>query len=140
MCVCVSVSVCLSVCASVHLCVSATVGLCCNCACVVSMFLCLCLSLSLGKQGAIEQEAFKATSIPFYWRSRLPFARLQTLQNPLKALLATLTPQANAPRPHQQLFLGRQGAINSFLLAFKPAVCHASNRTKPPKTPQNQKK
>ena len=49
---------------------------------------------------------------------------------PPKAFLAPLTPQANAPRPHQQLFLGLQGAINSFLLAFKPAACQASNLLK----------
>ena len=72
--------------------------------------------------------AFKA--IAFYWRSSLPFARLQTFQNRPNALLAPLTPQAKAPRPHQQLFLGLQGDINTFFLAFKPAVCQASNRPK----------
>ena len=92
----------------------------------------------LGLQGAINI---------FLLRSSLPFARLQTLQNltkppqtpqnPPKALLARLTPQANAPRPHQQLLLGLQGAITNFLLAFKPAVCQASNPSIPSKTPQN---
>ena len=94
--------------------------------------------------------AFKAPSIYFYCvqACRLPgfkpFKTLQnppkpprTHQNPPKAFLARLTPQANAPRPHQQLFLGLQGAITNFLLAFKPAVCQASNPSIPSKTTQN---
>ena len=75
--------------------------------------------------------AFKPTSIACHWRSSLPFATLQTLQNPPEALFPPLTLHAKAPRPHQQLFLAFQGDINSFLLAFKPAVCQASNRQKP---------
>ena len=51
------------------------------------------------------------------------------------ALLAPLTPHAKAPRPHQHLFLGLQGNMNSFLLAFKPAVCQATNFPKPSKSP-----
>ena len=66
-----------------------------------------------------------------------PYKTPPNPQNPPKALLARLTPQANAPRPHQQLFLGLQGAITNFLLAFKPAVCQASNPSIPSKTPQN---
>ena len=88
-------------------------------------------------QGHINRQlflAFKATSIPFSWRSSLRFARLQIFQNLRKALLARLTPQAKAPRPHQQLFLGLQRDINSFSLAFKPAVCQAANLPKPSKS------
>ena len=58
----------------------------------------------------------KATSIAFYWRSSLPFAKLQTLQ--------TLQTRVWHPQPRRQR---HQGHINSFLLPFKPAVCQASN-------------
>ena len=101
----------------------------------------------LGLQGAINI---------FLLRSSLPFARLQTLQNltkppqtpqtpqnPPKALLARLTPQANAPRPHQQLLLGLQGAITNFL--WRSSLPFARLQTlqyppKPPKTPKNSPK
>ena len=46
----------------------------------------------------------KATSIAFYWRSSVPFARLQTLPNlpkPSKGFFGTPDPQAKAPRRHQ---------------------------------------
>ena len=92
----------------------------------------------LGLQGAINI---------FLLRSSLPFARLQTLQNltkppqtpqnPPKALLARLTPQANAPRPHQTLFSWPSRRHQYIFTAFKPAVCQASNPSIPSKTPQN---
>ena len=45
----------------------------------------------------LASHGTKATSIASYWRSRLPFATLQTLQ---MSPLAPLTSQAKAPRPH----------------------------------------
>jgi len=57
-----------------------------------------------------------APSIAFSWRSRLLFARPPTLQ--------TLQAPFWHPQPRRQR---HQGPINSFLLAFTPAVCQASN-------------
>ena len=60
-------------------------------------------------------------SIAFYWHSSLPFATLQTVQT-------LQTPFWHPQRRRQR----HQGHINSFLLAFKPAVCQASNAPNPP--------
>jgi len=57
-------------------------------------------------------QGTKAPSIAFSWRSSLPFASPQTLQMPF------WQPQPRRPR--------HQGPINSFFLAFKPAVCQPS--------------
>ena len=55
----------------------------------------------------------KTPSIAFSWRSNLPFASPQTLQMPFW--------QSQPCRPKHQ------NPINSFFLAFKPAVCQPSN-------------
>ena len=58
-------------------------------------------------------QGTKATSIASYWHSRLPFPTLQTLQ------MSLWHPLPRRPR--------HQGHIHSFLLAFKAAICQASN-------------
>ena len=106
----------------------------------------------------------KATAMAFYWLSKLPFARPQTLQNspkpskPSKTLQTPHTPSATGRHPRakatalqtsktlqtlqhlpQQAPQG-QGHSNGFLLAFKAAVCQAANAPKPSKTLQNSPK
>ena len=63
-------------------------------------------------------------NIAFSWRSSLPFARPQTLQTLQTLQMPFWHPQPRRPR--------HQDHSNSFFLAFKPAVCQASN---PPNLP-----
>ena len=58
-------------------------------------------------------QGTKTPSIAFSWPSNLPFASPQTLQMPFW--------QSQPRRPRYQ------NPINSFFLAFKPAVCQPSN-------------
>ena len=89
----------------------------------------------------------KATSTAFSWPSRqhqklftgvqachLPgFKPSKTVQNLPKPFL---DPAGQRTKATSTGFLGLQRDINSFLLAFKPAVCQASNPSKPSKTIQ----
>ena len=88
-------------------------------------------------------QGTKAPSLAFSWRSSLPFASpetLQTLQMPFWApqsipfaspqtlqTLQTLQMPFWQPQPRRPR---HQGPINSFFLAFKPAVCQPSKPTK----------
>ena len=74
---------------------------------------CLCGRHNPAGQGT------KAPSLAFSWRSSLPFASPQTLQ--------TLQMPFWQRQPYRQT----KAPINSFFLAFKPAVCQPS----PPNAP-----
>ena len=92
-----------------------------------------------------------AAAMASYTRSRLPFARPQTLQNPPKPSKPSKSPASSAgkrypnkpntrhsrtqkpPQGHSNGSRAPHGRSNGFLYAFKAAVCQASNAPKPSK-------
>ena len=109
------------------------------------------------KATAMAQEHPTAAAMASYTRSRLPFARPQTLQNPpkpSKPSKPSKSPASSAgkrypnkpntrhcrtqkpPQGHSNGSRAPHGRSNGFLYAFKAAVCQASNAPKPSKTLQ----
>ena len=100
----------------------------------------------------MAQEHPTAAAMASYTRSRLPFARPQTLQNPPKPSKPSKSPASSAgkrypnkpntrhcrtqkpPQGHSNGSRAPHGRSNGFLYAFKAAVCQASNAPKPSKT------
>ena len=103
----------------------------------------------------MAQEHPTAAAMASYTRSRLPFARPQTLQNPPKPSQPSNSPASSArkrypnkpntrhsrtqkpPQGHSNGSRAPHGRSNGFLYAFKAAVCQASNAPKPSKNPPN---
>ena len=106
------------------------------------------------KATAMAQGHPTAAAMASYTRSRLPFARPQTLQNPPKPSKPSKSPASSAgkrypnkpntrhcrtqkpPQGHSNGSRAPHGRSNGFLYAFKAAVCQASNAPKPSKTLQ----
>ena len=103
------------------------------------------------KATAMAQGHPTASAMASYTRSRLPFARPQTLQNPPKPSQPSNSPASSArkrypnkpntrhsrtqkpPQGHSNGSRAPHGRSNGFLYAFKAAVCQASNAPKPSK-------
>ena len=103
------------------------------------------------KATAMAQGHPTAAAMASYTRSRLPFARPQTLQNPPKPSKPSKSPASSAgkrypnkpntrhsrtqkpPQGHSNGSRAPHGRSNGFLYAFKAAVCQASNAPKPSK-------
>ena len=110
------------------------------------------------KATAMAQGHPTAAAMASYTRSRLPFARPQTLQNPPKPSKPSKSPASSArkrypnkpntrhsrtqkpPQGHSNGSRAPHGRSNGFLYAFKAAVCQASNAPKPSKTLQTLQK